>query len=215
MRCGSNLRWTDVGETGMRHGLVPDAQVHAPVPAISRAICLHPPPSWGVGEPKVPFARRGKHGCKPTASRLQAQVVAGSRPIKPLRSAVHVQAPWNPQAKLTSNHTGTQWCSSVGTAPDPCPMHPPARFSGSDLFQSPSRPHVVLDAHSAVAISHQVSVLCSPNPTSVVDGFGLCVQPLVEGREGGREVRGPSSRVDVTSQSTSGRWDKSGLQFAS
>lgn len=76
MRCGSNLRWTDVGETGMRHGLVPDAQVHAPVPAISRAICLHPPPSWGVGEPKAPFARRGKHGCKPTASPGRGRVKA-------------------------------------------------------------------------------------------------------------------------------------------
>jgi hypothetical protein len=143
------------------------------------------------------------------ASRLQAQVVAGSRPIKPLRPVVHVQA------KLTSNHTGTQWCSSVATAPDPCPMHPPARFSGSDLFS----PRVVRTSSSMHTVPSPSAIRCrccaAPIPPSVLDGFGLCVQPLVEGREGGREVRGPSSRVDVTSQPTSARWDKSGLQFAS
>lgn len=190
----------------MRHGLVPDAQVHAPVPAISRAICLHPPPSWGVGEPKAPFARRGKHGCKPTASPGRGRVKAhqaleacgpcpGEINIKPHRNTMVFKRGNSPRPLSHASASPLQWQRS---------------FSSPRVVRTSSSMHTV-PSPSAI----RCRCCAAPIPPSVLDGFGLCVQPLVEGREGGREVRGPSSRVDVTSQSTSGRWDKSGLLFAS
>ncbi|KAG8412922.1 hypothetical protein J3458_013344 [Metarhizium acridum] len=202
-----------MGETGMRHGLVPDAQVHAPAIRLHLPLSASVMGSWGAkGAIYTPCQSWLQADCKPRSwpgQGHQALEPCGPCPgtlecpgeinIKPDKNTMVFKRGKGPKPLSHASANPLQ-CQRSPSVPESSALRPPCtqcrrhQPSGVGVVQPQSHHLPWMD------------LVCASSRRSRSE----------RGGGGGRarfEVQ--VQRVDVTSQSTSGRWDKSGLQFAS